>query len=583
MQRSKSIRIILLLISLNSPQLISQNIGIPLSHWAYDAIERWEIQGYIEVVYNGSRPFTRREIAEYIYKMWNHFQGNPEKFSSTDIHQLHYLTLEFQEELQGKRLPDAYTQWKSRINKIFDSKTLKPLNKLLYPNYRNFINLQYKEFNLSADPILSYSEQQKVEVETGENYSLARLSNGFLFYGNLGKYFGFYFDLTDNHLSDQRYQTEKIPYQVWEESGWPYLTRRDNGDFEFDENVAYLTFDYKYFYLSYGREYNQWGIGHTGNVLLSTNSQLYDQIKFIIRYWRFKFTHITAFLQYISPEAREDIKSQPHIDQYLSGNRLEINIGKGIQLGLSEAVIYGDRSLQLGYLNPLSFFKSIEHYYGDRDNGVLDVDIEWRIFPGLKIYGEWLIDDITTTKLRTNWYGNKFAYQLGLFIVNPFDLKDIDFMVEYNRIKPYVYTHTYKDYNKYKHYDTILGHHIGPNSDNLFLGLRKRFSKFLEIGANFETQRHGSNLEEKNVGGDPDRPYQNGDSPDVKFLDGIRKDQRTYGLFLRYEFIRNLFFELDYRQFELKPYRWQPLLTFRLSFNFGYRDEKFRHIFPATY
>jgi hypothetical protein len=567
----------------NSLQLVSQNIGVPLSHWAYDAIERWEIQGYIDAVYNGSRPFTRREIADYINTTWKYYQDNPEKFSRTDIQQLHYLTLEFQEELLRKKLPNAYTQWRSRLNNIFNSKSLKQLNKVLYPNYRNFIHLHYKEFNLSADPVLSYSKQQKVDVETGENYTLSRISNGLLFYGNLGNYFGFYFDLTDNHLSDQRYQNEKIPYQVWEEAGWPYLTRRDNGDFEFDENVAYLTFDYKYFFLAYGREYNQWGIGHTGNVLLSSNAQLYDQVKFIIRYWRFKYTHITAFLQYISPEARESIKSQSHIDQYWSGNRLEINIGRGIQLGLSEAVIYGDRSLQIGYLNPLSFFKSIEHYYGDRDNGILGIDLEWRMVSGLKIYAEWFIDDITTTKLGTDWYGNKFAYQLGFFIVNPFTLKDIDFMVEYDRIEPYVYTHTYMDYNKYKHYDTILGHYITPNSDHLFLRLRKRLSKFLEIGTDFETHRHGSNLEERNVGGDPDRPFQSGDSPNAKFLDGIRKDQKTYGLFLRYEFIRNLFLELDYRQFELKPYGWQSLLTFRLSFNLGYRDEKFQHIFPATY
>jgi hypothetical protein len=347
--------------------------------------------------------------------------------------------------------------------------------------------------------------------------------------------------------------------------------------------VAYLSFNYKYFYVSYGREYNEWGVGHTGNMLLSSNATLYDQIKLIVRYWRFKFTHLTAFMQYISPEARISIKNQPHIDQYWSGNRLELDLGKGIQVGLSEAVMYGDRSLQLGYLNPISFFKSVEHYYGDRDNGVLGIDAEWRIFNGMKIFGEWFIDDITTTKLGTKWYGNKFGWQLGAFIVNPLRFKNIDLLVEYTRLKPYLYTHNYQDYNKYKHYDTILGHYIGPNSDDIFLRLRKRFSEFFIISLEYQKYRHGSNLEDRNVGGDPDRPKGDGDSPDVVFLDGLKRQQETYGVSLQYEILRDLFLIFHYRRMNFQPFQAQDLLSFRISFNFGYRNEELRHIFPSTY
>jgi hypothetical protein len=555
---------------------------VPLSHWVYDVLERWEIQGYIDGVFNGSRPYTRLETAEHIARVWELFKEKPEKFSKVDIQQLYYLTLEFAQELEEAKFTDQYLIWKPRIHWLFNKTPLKFLNKLLYRNHRNLIHLNYQDFRLYADPILSYSSQQRFDDETGA-YELTRVSNGFLFYGSLGKFIGFYFDLTDNHLKDERWRGQKIPFEVWEESGWPYLTRRNSGDFDFDENVSYLTFNYKYFFLSYGREFNQWGVGHAGNPMLSSNAQLYDQIKLVVRYWRFKFTHLTAFLQYISPEARISMKSQPHIDQYWAGNRLEIDLGKGIQLGLSEGVVYGDRSLQLGYLNPLSFFKSIEHYYGDRDNGVLGLDAEWRIMPGMKIFGEWFIDDITTTKLGSDWFGNKFAWQIGSFLVNPFSIHNIDFLIEYIRIKPYVYSHSFQDYNKYKHYDTILGHFIGPNSDDLFMRFRKRFSKFLQIGLEYQVYRHGSNPEDRNVGGDPDRPFQEGDSPDATFLDGIRKKQETYGITVQYEFLRNLIGELHYRGFRNQARDWESLFSFRISFNFGYRNESFRHIFPVLY
>ena len=563
----------------------SQTISVPLSHWAYDAVERWEIQGIIPTVFNNSKPFTRLEMAEYIKEVWQTYKKEPERFSAVDLEQLSYLTLEFMEELEkdSKYInSDYYDLWHPRLYYLFTKTPLKFLNKLLYPSYRNFIALNYSEFNLFVDPILSYSIEQKMDEDVGR-YELSRKSNGLLFYGNLGSYFGFYFDLTDNHLNDERWQGTKLPFEVWEESGWPYLTRRDNGKFEFDENVAYLSFNYKYFYLAYGREFNQWGVGHNGNLLLSTNSTVYDQIKFIVRYWRFKFTHVTAFLQYISPEARISIKSQPPLDQYWSGNRLELDLGKGMQLGFSEAVVYGDRSLQPGYFNPISFFKSVEHYYGDRDNGVLGIDFEWRVWRGAKLYGEWFIDDITTTKLGTNWYGNKFGLQAGIFFVNPFSLRNLDFLAEYSRIKPYVYSHSFQDFNKYKHYDSMVGHYFGPNSDQIFLRLRKRFSKFFMISLEYEKYRHGSNPDDRNVGGDPDHPWLSGDSPEPSFLDGILKTEQTYGVSVQYEAVRNFFLELHYRRMKFASQDWENLLSFRISLNFGYREQRIRHIFPVMY
>ncbi|UCF63781.1 MAG: hypothetical protein JSW33_14650 [bacterium] len=582
MQRYASSLILILILATVS---FSQTVSVPLSHWAYDAVERWEIQGYIQTVFNNTKPFTRQEMAQYVSEVWQTYVKAPEKFSGVDVDQLYYLTHEFEEELQRDtrfQKSNQYELWRPRLYFLFRKTPLKFLNQLLYRNYRNFVSINHKEFNLYIDPILSYSSQQRMDEETGR-YELIHISNGLNFYGNLGSYFGFYFDLTDNHLTDERWEGIKLPFEVWEESGWPYLTRRDNGKFEFDENVAYLSFSYKYFYLSYGREFNQWGVGHNGNLMLSTNSTVYDQIKFMVKYWRFKFTHLTAFLQYISPEGRVSIKSQPHIDQYWSGNRLELDVGKGIQIGLSEGVVYGDRSLQLGYLNPISFFKSVEHYYGDRDNGVLGVDFEWRMWPGAKIFGEWFIDDITTTKLGTKWYGNKFGYQAGTFLVNPLFFKNADLLAEYGRVKPYVYSHSYYDYNKYKHYDTVLGHYIGPNSDQIFLRFRQRFSKFLMAAIEYEHYRHGSNPADRNVGGDPDHPWESGDSPEVIFLDGVRKSQQTYGASVHYEIVRNLFLEFHYRRMKFEPQEWENLLSFRISLNFGYRDQRIRHIYPASY
>ncbi len=595
MKRNYSFSVIIIILITSLAALTgAQTVGVPLSDQGYDTIERWETRGLIDGVFNGTRPFSRLEMAGYVKQALVKYQKTPEKFTRVDQEELCYLALEFKEELEQLDAPEICTGWRPRIYYLMHAPLFKHLNTTIYTNNRNFLSFHHGEFDIYADPIFNVSLQDRMAATRPEDMTLFegrsfskkrqdRSSNGFLFRGRLGKFLGFYFNLTDNRVNDEYWKGREIPYEVLQESGWPYLTRHPNGSYEFDENVAYLTFNSKYFYALYGRDYNQWGVGHHGNLFLSTNAPVYDQIKMVIRYWRFKYTHLTAFLEYISPEGRYSIKAQPFTNVYWSGNRLELNAGRGLQLGFSESVVYGNRSLALGYLHPLTFYKSLEHYYGDRDNGALGFDFEWRLVPGLKVYGEWFIDDITTSKLGTDWYGNKFGWQGGFLLVNPFSLPDYDLLVEYTRIKPYVYSHSVQDYNKYKHYDTILGHFIGPNSDDIYTRLRKRFSKFLSVYADFEQYRHGSNPPDRNVGGDPDMPHLAGDSPDAIFLDGIKTTQKVWGGGLRYEFIRNLIAELNYHRIEIDQASPQNLISVRFSFNFGYRAEILRNIFPVTH
>ncbi|MFZ0391314.1 MAG: capsule assembly Wzi family protein, partial [Calditrichia bacterium] len=432
------------------------------------------------------------------------------------------------------------------------------------------------------DPMLSIEQQQRYDEKKGE-YRQQIWRNGLRFRGSLGEYFAFRFSLRDNHVQDGRWENQRVPLEVLQESGWPYLTRGENGKVDYDENLAVLTFTHKYFYVVYGREYNEWGFGRKGNLLLSTNAPLYDQIKMVIRYWKFKFTHLTAFLQYISPIGRVAMKQQPYMDVFWSGNRLELQVGGGLQLGFSEAILYGDRSLQPGYLHPLAFFKSMEHFYGDRDNGLLGLDFEWRLWPGWKIYGEWLIDDITTGKVGSDFYGNKFGWQAGFLAVNPLGIPDVDILLEYTRIKPYVYSQSFQDYNKYKHYDTVLGHEIGPNSDDWVLRVQKRFSRFLQLSAELEQYRHGANLPGMNAGGDPDRPFGSGDDKNAPFLAGERNWQTAWGVSLEYEAVRNLQLYLQYRRFQFNHTEWLDLYAFRLSLNFGDRPEPIPSVFPLAY
>ncbi len=556
---------------------MAQTVSVPLSHWIYDWLERWETAGLIEQVYDHSRPYSRIETAGYLVELWHTYRSHPERFSRTDRQYLQYALAEFEEELpdsirQAVSPSDVYRAW--RIKEQLGGW----LPDRLYGNHRNFVDFHYLDFDLYADPLFQLTRREFVDSE-GRVTEETRRSNGFMFRGGLGPYVAFSFMLTDNNVR----RTPKIPkVQVLEESGFPFIQRQDNGSADFDENIATLNIAYKYLWLVFGREFNEWGAGHSGQLILSSNAPVYDQIKLVLRYWRFKFTHITAFTEYIDPASRTLVYASPSINTFWAGNRLELYLGRGVQFGLSESVVYGNRSLELGYLNPLGFFASLEHFYGDRDNTALSLDLAWRVRAGLKFYGEWFIDDLTVSKLGTRWFGNKFGYQVGAFLVDPLGLPGVDGLIEYTRIKPYVYSHSVADYNKYKQYDTLLGHYLGPNSDGWLVRLRWYAGRRWRFQLEGQTYRHGSNPADRNVGGDPDLPFRFGvDNPNASFLDGLRVERDALGLAVRYEWIRRWYLRAELQQVRIGNAGWDTVFRLQTSLNFGFRKEPFRTFEPA--
>ena len=283
-----------------------------------------------------------------------------------------------------------------------------------------------------------------------------------------------------------------------------------------------------------------------GTLSLSGASTSYDMIRLSVRLSKFRFTHVIGFLKQIPPiPARKytiaggDSVGQVDETKYLAAHRLEFSPTDRLSIGIYESIIFGGR-FEPAYLNPIMFFKSAEHYLGDHDNAALGFDARLRAWNGFALYGEIFIDDISTTKLGTGWYANKFGFQCGSYMVNPLGVRNTDLRIQYTRIEPYVYSHRIP-INVYQHYGTSLGHHIGPNADEAVLTLNVRPSRRLTGTCIFRFRRHGTNPPGKNVGGDINVPFRKDDSEKVHFLDGDVEKRFLLDLSVRYEFFRNAF------------------------------------------
>lgn len=421
------------------------------------------------------------------------------------------------------------------------------LKDVLYRNRRNFFSASGGNYTLFLDPVVT---RQGVWGKTRDGKSddnVYTSGNGFLVRGTIGDHVGYHVDVRDSKEWGSRTYPENTSTTM---PGRGYV--KYTGDSaEFDETYAHLTYSQGPFILTYGRDRSVWGYGSRGTLLLSGYGAPYDMVRLETAFRNIRFVFFTAELEQYPPIA-QFYYSMPEgvpadsvtVKKRLSGHRIEFAFGDRLMIGLHETVVYGGR-WDMAYLNPVMFLKGAEHANGDHDNAAMGADFQLFINRAHSIYGELLIDDITTTKLGTDWYGNKLGYQIGTFLVRPLGIHDLDVRAEYTRIKPWVYTHR-MSLNSYTHYGDVLGHPLGPNSDELTFQVRRRFSRRLHTSLTYSKGRHGDNTADRNVGGDPLDGFGPGDSENARFLDGIRSNHTSYAFDMSYEIAWQLFCRAGY-------------------------------------
>ena len=250
---------------------------------------------------------------------------------------------------------------------------------------------------------------------------------------------------------------------------------------------SYLKFKMPWFEMQFGQDNLQWGPGYHGNLMVSPNPTAIDMLKFQTIFKTVSFTAFTGVLE----DRSEDIN-----EKYISGHRIEGYFWDRFGFGMSEVVVYGNR-FEPGYLNPVNIYLINEQTIsradsrapGSGDNVLASVDLRLCPIDNFEIYGEVLVDDGNPAASFYHW-DTKFGILGGIYLTDPFGLPDTDFHVEYTFINQYTYTHV-NPVNVYKHFTSVIGHHIGTDADNLWIELRRRFTDKLETVFGYELERHG--------------------------------------------------------------------------------------------
>jgi hypothetical protein len=243
--------------------------------------------------------------------------------------------------------------------------------------------------------------------------------------------------------------------------------KTDAYDFPLAEaNLTFTPSKFVNLQLGYGRNFI--GDGYR-SILEGDGISPHPYFKINTNFWKIKYTNTYMWLKDVRPEVTLE---KTYATKFMANHYLSWNISNRLNLGLFESVVWSDtnnRGFDMYFVNPIIFYRAVEFAASARTgNALLGLTSKYKWNNQLNFYGQFLLDEFSLgdVKAGDNSWKNKFAYQLGIKYFNAFHVDNLLLQLEYNHVRPYVYSHS-DPLTNYGHANQSMGHQWGGNFEEL--------------------------------------------------------------------------------------------------------------------
>jgi hypothetical protein len=468
--------------------LNAQNAFVPLNSNSEFLLQRYEIKSgkHRQGLFSDIRPYSQNQIPSLI----RNYDSTSKPLSRTDLFNIEYIKEDNQ---TGKT-----TNIKSANKKFFSN---------FYRTPANFFQVNEPDFNLYVNPGLNlmaaYSNRNDKPLYTNTRSIEVR--------GNIADKVGFYAFVSENQMRPPDH--EFAYFEEWEAYPGAHLTKSFKTDgVDFFLSKGYITFSpVKPITIQFGQDRNFIGNG-IQSLLLSDFATDYLFLKINTRVWHINYMNLFAKLSDRYGSVTGINTSRPYPAKYLALHYLSIDILKNLNLGFYESVIFHDntgtgRGFDPYYLNPIIFYRSVEHQLGDADKMIVGLNLGYIPFRNVKLYGQFMLNEfrIADLRARNGHFANKYGFQTGIKYIDAFKISNLDAQAEYNRVRPYSYTHyslsdTYP-VNSFSHSNQPLAHPLGANFSEIIFKLDYQPLPRLTSGLILTVTNYGADSSNSNWGG----------------------------------------------------------------------------------
>jgi hypothetical protein len=562
----------------------AQNLAIPLGHESYDLIDRLEIKSGIQPTHHSAlKPYTRGDVVNFTQQLDSLAASNT---ASKDRSDIDYLLLD--NKGWSKTLITASTTSENTTKKVYtdSSKTFyttvedpkaripsraaledgKGILGYFYKNPANFFEIKQPSFYLSVNPILNFQYGKQNNADNAHFYNL----RGAEVQGKIDDKLYFY----TNILETQAAFTENINRRIDRLKAVPSagFFKNYSSDifkikrgYDFLMAQGYIGFNAsKSIGIQFGHGQNFIGDG-IRSLFLGDEAPNYFYLKLNTRVWKLHYQNIFAEMTRTSQFNGSTIIPK----KYFAAHYLSYRPINNLTFSIFETVIFNrdKKQFELQYLNPIIFYRSVEHQLGSPDNVMIGLSGKWNFLNRFSVYGQFLLDEFVFKELFTNnkgWWANKYGTQAGVKYVNAFGLDHLDLQAEYNSVRPYTYAH-FEAEGGYTHFNQPLAHPLGANFKETLFRVRYQPLPKLVFKGTFAKMLYGDDKGKENWGGNPNLNY-NTRQKDYgnEIGQGIKTNVNLISADISYQVLHNLF--IDLRYFSRKSTASESVNTYDSSF-----------------
>ncbi len=358
----------------------------------------------------------------------------------------------------------------------------KPFLKYFYKQPGSLYSVNTPDFSLSINPVIHVAggAEQWNDGSSSGNDILFINSRGAEVQGVIDNKIAFYTLLTDNQMLAPL-QNRLYGKNVYCLPGEAFFKNfKGNHGFDFFHAEGYVAAPVtKHINFQFGNTKQFIGNGMR-SLILSDFTKPHLSLLLNTQVWKINYRNIFTELTDSAFATGAGVYNK----KFAAIHHLSINISRTLNIGLFESVIFkrNNNAYELNYLNPIIFYRSVEHSLGSPDNVLLGGDFKWNFGGSFQVYGQAVLDEFILVNFRNQfiksksnpawgWWGNKYSAQIGLKYIDMFHVKNLDLQLEYNKIRPYTYSYYTASLN-YTDFNQSLAHPLGANLHETYASLR---------------------------------------------------------------------------------------------------------------
>ncbi len=471
--------ILLLFCAFSFSNMFSQDIPEHVSYTRiYDYLDELASEGVIEL--NSTvKPYSRQFIAKKLLQAQTH----DTELNRRQQEDLRFFLNEFA--LEQNKLPETKL---NLVNKKTSSLAF------MQPAFH------YKDslFRTRITPILG------MHITHNANGNITKRWYGAEFQAMMGKHLSVYGSLRDISIQGQLLAR---PTYLNDFSGYEYKeSTAVGGGGDYSDSRGGIKYAWNWGSVGLVKDNVVWGDNYHGSNILSGRAPSFPMLTLHLKPTKwFEMQYIHGWLvsnvadsSHYYLENGTTIHYRP-ANKFLAANIFTFTPIKKLNVSIGNSIVYAENNVQAAYLLPFAFYKSLDHSMTkglgvENQNSQVFFNVSSRNIKHLHLFTSVYADEINFARFKpSSSEKNPISIKLGANLSN-FPIQNLSVIGEFTRSNIINYKHSIPVLtwasNSYN-----LGSYLGDNSQEMYLALRYKPIRGLDLNLSFMDAKHGNEYE----------------------------------------------------------------------------------------